>query len=236
MPSLRDTIDNSVKLSNYVPVPVPSAPPVIATQPAPAPENANMRFILPPFNTDPDSVRLFEGSAPKIRIWPRPQQKAGAAALTTTATGHVTSTSSASAGASSSSSSSSSSTGNLTVQVATGLLVTGFQGSLTMSKSFQLISLTVSRPCEVRIYGTALAQAQDAYRPTGAPVPPEITSNIISCVTFDTAPYVWPWQNRCGANQSSPQTTTIYVSVINTDPTIQTPVTVTIVYLPLETA
>ena len=229
MPSLRDAIANA-KLPNYVPVdntPVPSAPAAVATQPPAQTATNNMRFILPPFNADPDSVRQFESGSPKIRIWPRPQQRQGASSTVTSTT---------------STASSSSSTTTLSLAPKTAVFTTGslpaghiYQTSLQLSQSFQLITMTVNSGCEVRIYGTQQAQLFDAPRATGNPVPPEISQNIISCVTFSTSPFVWGWQNRMGANQDLPQSPTIYISVFNTVPTSAAPVTVTLTYLPLET-
>ncbi len=226
MPSLRDAIANA-KLPNYVPA--PAAPMAVAVQPPPASANSNMRFILPPFNTDPDSVRQFESSSPKIRIWPRPQQ-----------TGGSTVTKSSSPFGTAAGSSSSSATVTLspkTTVFTTGVLPGGsnYQTTLQLSKSFQLLNAFANGPCEVRIYGTQQAQIFDATRPTGNPVPPEISQNIITCITMSDSPFAWPWQDRVGANQDNPQTVAIYVTVFNVVPTSAAPVTVSITYLPLET-
>lgn len=225
MPSIKDAINTD--LSGYL----PAKPPVLSIVPANSYPAVNLRCPLPPFNADPDSLRQFENqtTGPRNRVWPLPQQSGGAS--TTTTVTNVVSTSG--------SSSSSSTTVKLkatTVTLTTGLLIAGvnFQGFVNMSPSFQLLSLGVTGPCEVRMYGTMAAQFADVFRLTGAPVPAEVTPNIISCVSFDTAPYVWGWQNRCGANQANPQTSAIYVSVFNTIPAVETPVTVTIQYLPLE--
>ena len=226
MPSLKDAIANA-KLPNYIPA--PAAPTAVSVQPPPASTNSNMRFILPPFNADPDSVRQFESNSPKIRIWPRPQQTGGPSNITNTATATAVS-----------SSSSSSATVTLLPKTAvftTNLLPAGssYQTSLQFSKSFQLITVTANTPCEVRIYGTQQAQAFDAPRPTGNPVPPEISQNILTCVTLSTSPFLWGWQDRCGANQDIPQSSTIYVTVFNVVPTSAAPATVSITFLPLET-
>jgi hypothetical protein len=228
MPSLKDAIANA-KLPNYVPA--PAAPMAVAVQPPPASTNTNMRFILPPFNADPDSVRQFESNSPKIRIWPRPQQTGGTS-TTKTATTNPFGTSS--------SSSSSSATVTLLPKTAvftTSILPAGsnYQTTVQLSKSFQLLTVTANVPCEVRIYGTQQAQIFDTPRPTGNPVPPEISQNIITCVTLNTSPFLWDWQNRVGANQDIPQTSAIYVTVFNVVPTSASPATVSIVYLPLET-
>src|ERR1700677_2542566 len=224
MPSLKDAIAAS-KSPNLVPV--SAAPAIIAAQPLPFPTNANMRCILPPFNADPDSVRQFSSASPQIRIWPQPQQKSSAS-TSTTATG----------AASTSSSSSSSSSTTLSAKVVTFTTSslpagTNYQTTVQMAKSFQLISMTVTSASEVRIYGTQQAQIFDASRPTGNPVPPEISTNIITCVTFQSA-LTWGWQNRIGANQNDPQSVSIYCSVFNTVPTSGAAVTITINFLPLE--
>lgn len=225
MPPIKDAVRTD--LSGYIPV--PPAPPLLSIVPVNSGPAVNLRCPLPPFNADPDSLRQFEnqGSGPKNRVWPRPQQNG--TSTTTTVTSVIT--------GSGSSSSSTSTLVSQSASVTTGLLIAGipFQGFVTMAESFQLLNMNVNAPCEVRIYGTAQAQAIDVYRVTGAPVPPEVSANLISCVTFDTMPYTWGWQNRCGSNQSSPQTTSVYVSVFNTVPSSETPVTVNIQYLPLET-
>jgi hypothetical protein len=188
-----------------------------------------MRFILPPFNADPDSVRQFESNSPKIRIWPRPQQTGGASTVKTSGSPFGT--------AASSSSSASVTLAAKTAVFTTGVLPTGvvYQTTLQLSKSFQLLNVNANGPCEVRIYGTQQAQIFDTPRPTGNPVAPEITQNIISCVTLSDSPFAWPWQDRIGANQDNPQTVAIYVTVFNVVPTSSAPVTVSISFLPLET-
>jgi hypothetical protein len=227
MPSLSDAIANA-KLPNYVPV--PAAPNAVAVQPPPASTNTNMRFILPPFNADPDSVRQFESNSPKIRIWPRPQQTGGTSTAQTV-------TSAFGALASTSSSSASVTLLPKTAVFTTNILPAGssYQTTIQLSKSFQLLNITSNVPCEVRIYGTQQAQIFDTPRPTGNPVPPEITQNILTCVTLSSFPYVWDWQNRVGANQDIPQTSAIYVTVFNVVPTSASPATVSITYIPLET-
>ena len=229
MPSIKDAVNTN--LSGYSLL--PAKPPVISIIPTNSSPASNLRCPLPPFNADPDSLRQFENSTtgPKNRVWPLPQQSGGVS--TTTIVTNTTNTVSSGSG---SGSGSSTTLVSKVVSVTTGLLISGinFQGFVTMARSFQLQSLLVTSPCEVRLYGTATAQASDAYRATGDPVPPEVSANILSCVTFDTVPYTWGFQNRCGGNQASPQTTTIYVSVINTVPSSEAPVTVTIQFLPLE--
>ena len=227
MPSLKDSL---VDASGYVLL--PAKPPIMAIVPANSSPSTNLRCPLPPFNSDPDTLRQFEdqSAGPKNRVWPIPQQSGGVTNTTITKTVISGSSSSGSSSTVTPSPTLSATFATLT----TGLLVSAFQGSVAMAKSFQLLSMGVSNPCEVRIYGSASAQAADIYRLTGAPVPPEITANLITCVTFDTVPYTWTFQSVSGVNGSSPQTSMIYVSVFNTIPSSQTPVTVTIQFLPLE--
>ena len=228
MPSLKEAI--STALPNYVPA--TPQPPVAPILPHFNQQNRYLRCILPPFNADVDSLRQFDNgsSSPKTRVMPLPGHSTIGGK--TTITNNITS----------SSSSSGSGTGAvvllpLSVFLTTTLLPVGsvYTGSIALSQSFQLISVSTTAPCEVRLYGTALAQAHDASRNADDPVAPEISSNIISCVNLDTSPYIWNFQNRVGANQDSPQGTAIYVTVINTDPSLAEAVTVTLVYVPLET-
>ena len=215
---------------NYVPV--PQKPPVISMVPANSSPAVNLRCILPPFNSDPDTLRQFDNQStgPKLRIWPSPQQSSSS-------TTNVQSSGFGAASPSSGGSVASSIVAKAGV-ITTGVLVPGspFQTTLQMSESFQLLSVSANGPCEVRIYGTQIAQAFDLGRPIGNPVPPEITSNIITCVTLSTSPFLWGWQNRIGANQNIPQTTTAYVTVLNLNPALTAPVTISIQYIPLESA
>lgn len=193
--------------------------------------NANRRFILPPFGADTDSVRQFleDGNPnPKIRVWPVPP----ASNLTTIINNAASS-------ASSDSSSSSSTSSGIAIKTATlntGLIdvASSFVGSVAIAKSFQLISLTSTEACEIRMYGTDVVQSFDLARLTDDPVPAEIIPNIITDVIFDTLPYSWQFQSIVAANQSTPQTTTIYVTVINTTDSVLTNVTVNIGFVPLE--
>lgn len=228
MPSIKESM--GVDLSKYKPAPDAPSPPVVTqmvTEKQRA--NPNLRCPLPPFNSNPDTLRQFEtGDAmPKLRVIPLPVHNGFAAPSR--------------ASVASSSSSSGSSTiiptpAKLTavsVTLNTGAVSAGasFTGSVQMAESFQLLSITVDSLCEVRVYGTSAAQSFDQGRVTGDPVPPEITSNILTCVSFEDT-LSWQWQNRMGANQDNPQTPTIYVSVFS--PADQTNIAVTITYLPLE--
>ena len=233
MPSLQDAL--RADLSRYSPVATPPAIPILLPHSS---ANPLLRFILPPFHGDPDSLRQFDTSSatPKIRVIPIPPST-GNSKTTTQAVASISARAGSGGGGRSSSGGMTFPLTAKTVTFTTTLLPASavYKTSVIAAKSFQLIGLGVSGPCEVRLYGTALAQATDAYRATGAPIPAEVTSNIISCVTFDTVPYIWNWQNRCGANQDVPQTTNIYCTVLNTNPISNNPVTCVIGYVPLET-
>lgn len=226
MPSIQEMM--GADLSKYKPAPEAPQPPVVTqmvTEKQRA--NPNLRCPLPPFNSNPDTLRQFEtGDAmPKIRVIPLPVHSAAPPMRT--------------AAVASSSSSGSSSTVIPTtitaksVTLNTGTLTAGssFTGSVQMAKSFQLLLMTSDSLCEVRIYGTAASQSFDQGRANGDPVPPEITTNIVTCVSFEDT-LSWDWQNRIGANQDNPQTSTIYISVFTDVDT--TNIAVTVTFLPLE--
>ena len=232
MPSIREAV--GADLSGYAPMtPDPTAKNTAPVTQSTMRASTILRCPLPPFGTDPDSLRQFEQGAgiPQIRIIPPPV--IAQAATTAKASGQF---------ASSSSSSSSSSTtvslvaASVTVNVGTLTPTASFSGAVSvLKKSFQLLSISATAACEVRLYGTALAQLIDSARATDDPVPAETSQNIMTDVDFDTVPYIWGWQNRICANQDTPQTGTIYVTVVNPDPnnTISG-LAVVITYLPLE--
>lgn len=229
MPSIKEAVKTDLsKFSAMI-----TKPPIMAAVPNLARVNSYLRCTLPPFNIDPDTLRQFENgsSTPKNRVMPLPQNSLSEGTVTEEGTSV----------SSSSSSGGSSSTNTLppkSITVTTSLLAFGsaFVGSVGVAKSFQLLSVSANAVCEVRLYGTQLAQLHDQSRTNDQPVAPEITNNVISCVTFDTSPYTWPFQNIIGANQNNPQTTTLYVTVINTSPTTSAAITVTLQYVPLETS
>jgi hypothetical protein len=228
MPSLRDAL--STALPNYINT--PPRPPVASVLPTYNKQNQYLRCILPPFNADTDTLRQFEsGSAnPKIRVIPLPPRAVVGSSTTINNNLSVS-------GGSGSTNTTTNTLLPLSAFITTSLLPAGttYSGSVSLSQSFQLISVAANYPCEIRLYGTALAQSFDAARPTDTPVPAEVSDNIISCVNLDTPPYTWPFQNRIGANQDSPQGTSLYVTVVNTDPALTEAITVAIVYVPLET-
>ena len=110
-----------------------------------------------------------------------------------------------------------------------------FLATVTMAKSFQLLQLTSSAPLEIRMYGDAITQGGDVPRATDTAVPFETVPGIITDIVFDTAPFVWSWQNRIGANADPVQNTNIYVTVINPSQIVGSASAIlSIQYLPLE--
>jgi len=159
---------------------------------------------------------------------PRPQPKVAGTTTVTNVTQVSSSTATTSGGTSLATSVAVFTTGSLPMGVIQ-------QSSIQVSQSFQMLNISSNGPAEVRLYGTQAAQSFDASRATDAPVPAEISQNIITCVVFDMAPFFWPWQNRVAANQDIPQTATIYITVIGTNSASSAPVTLTIEYVSLET-
>lgn len=227
------TLADSLKadLSGYGP-PKPERPPALAQMLNDNKPKANSfrRCPLPPFSSDPDTLRQFEtgNQVPQIRVWPVPTQSLSGTTVINSA-----------ASVSSSSGSSSTPSSGIAIKTATlnaGLIDVGssFVGSVAMAKSFQLISVLSTEACEIRMYGSGVVQSFDLSRATDAPPQAEIIPNIITDVVFDTLPYSWQFQSIVGANQDATQTTTIYVTVINTTDSVLTNVTVSIGYVPLE--
>lgn len=195
--------------------------------------NPYRRCPLPPFSATVDTIRQFDesGKIPTRRVIPLPFEKAGQGGAVTNIT-KVTTTPSGSSSGGGGTSSLISATASLSVPA----LSPGesFMATLPMAKSFQLLLLTATNPVEVRTYGTATAQLGDSPRATDTAVPFEVTANIITDVVFDTAPFIWNWQNRIGANADNPQTTNTYVTVVNPTTSSIGPTNVTFSFLPLE--
>ena len=226
MPKLSDVLHKGLP-AGYVPVE--------GTPPPPQPSDdaqfssPRSRSPLPPTNADADSIRTFQkgSSTPQFRNLPLPPPTSA----TTSTTSSGASFSSGSSGGGSSSSSSVAKTISVTVNVpANSATLT----RVTASRSFQLFSVGATAPCDVRLYGNQGAQSADSSRQTDAPVPAELSQNIILNVVFDTAPYFWNTQNISGLNADNPQGTSLYVSVFNPNSTPLSNVTVYITFVPIE--
>jgi hypothetical protein len=228
MPALKDVLTKGLP-AGYVFV--ENAP--ASTPPTDNPQEAssNARCPLPPTNADADSIRTFQkgSSTPQFRVMPLVPQTGGNAVVTEVSAS--SSTSSTSSGSGSTSTSATPQTISVTANIAPlDAIVT----QVTASRSFQLFSISANAGCCVRIYGNAAAQSIDNARAIDAPVPAELTQNIIIDVVFDTVPYFWTTQNIVGVNSDSPQGKTLYVTILNTTDTPLSNVTVFITFLPLE--
>jgi hypothetical protein len=226
MPSLKDML--AVKSIPGYAAQNPSTPPATNTGGLMG-QNPYRRCPLPPFSATPDTLRQFDesGKVPTRRVIPLPSQTAGTGSSVTNVT-NVTSSESGGGGSSTSLSPAS-------VAVAIPALSPGqvFTTTIQVAKIFSPLLLTTSNPVEIRLYGTALAQTIDIARLTDTAPPFETTVGLISDIVFDTAPYIWSWQNRFAQNANSPQTDTIYLTVVNYGTVGIRATTVTLTYLPL---
>jgi hypothetical protein len=82
------------------------------------------------------------------------------------------------------------------------------------------------------MYGTALAQSADSSRALDISPPAGTGQNIICDIVLDTAPYLWNFQNREGANGDNPVSSTIYLTVTNLD-AITDIITLSLSYIPI---
>ena len=226
MPSLRDVLVKGMP-DGYSPV-EDSSPAAQAIPVAPA--RQNLRCPLPASQADPDVLRASEvgPNIPNYRIMPlRPQ-------TATSTTVDVASGSSSSSGSSSGGSSTTLTSKSVSVAINNLAGNSVILTNVTMAKSFHVVSIASSAACCVRLYGSGSAQATDSARPVDAPVPAELTQNIIIDVVFDTSPFLWGTQNIMGVNQNSPQNTSMFLSIVNPSPTPISGLTVTITFVPLE--
>ena len=228
MPALKDVLTKGLP-EGYIPVEnAPTAPP--ATSPVDDAQfsSPTVRCPLPPTNADADSLRTFQkgSSTPQFRVMPLPPQTGGS--ITVTEGG----SSSSSGGSGGGTAISAATTVSITVNIpANGATIT----SIAATQSFQLLSISTNAPCCVRLSGNAAAQDTDSSRVIDAPVPAELTQNIIIDLVFDTAPYFWTTQNIVGVNADSPQGTTLYVTVLNPNAVAISNLTVYVTYVPVET-
>jgi hypothetical protein len=228
MPTLEEAVNSD--LSNYshvVPQPKVNAPtPSGDLQPG---RSSMMRCPLPILGqATPDSLRSYflKGQVPQTRVL-SPQavvQGNGSSATTSTSV-----------------SSSSSSTVAVVLNSVQATVTTAtigpnqvFTGILNMAKSFQLLSIAATSLARIELYGTPSAQSGDLSRGLDASPAAGTAQNIICDIALDTTPMQWSFQSRMGANADNPQSTKVYVSVTNLGST-SAAITVTLVYLPLET-
>jgi hypothetical protein len=230
MPPLKDVLTKGMP-QGYAPVEDKPSTPGVQSADQAQQSSANMRCPLPPTFADADSIRTFEkgSSTPQSRIMPLPPQTGGTG--TTTTSGGISSASSSSSGGSTPTPTVSARTASVVVNVpANDATLT----RITLSRSFQILSVSATSPCDVRLYGTQATQSSDSSRQIDAPIPGELTQNIILDVILDTVPYFWSTQNIVGLNADNPQGTSVYVTVFNITSTPLSNVSVYITYFPLE--
>jgi hypothetical protein len=232
MPPLKDVLTKGLP-PGYSPMapPAPSATPEDAAQTS----SSMSRCPLPPTNADADSLRTFQkgSSTPQFRVMPLVPQTGGTTVVTTGGAG----TSGSGGGTSSGSSGGSSSTSAAkTVSTIVNIVPNGAALTrITVNRSLQLFSVAASGPCCIRLYGNAAAQSLDVSRPVDAPVPAELTQNIIIDVVLDTTPFFWNTQNIVGFNADTPQGTTLYLTVLNLSSAPISNAGVFITFVPIET-
>ncbi len=195
--------------------------------------NPFIRCPLPPFNATSDTLRQFNegGKIPARRVIPLPISVA--AGGNTTVVNNTTVNSSGGG---------SSSGGNVPVVVAAktvtfnpGTILPGDAAIVTVvvTEIAVLMLMGSSDLCEVRIYGDSVTQAADVSRVTDTAPAFEVTQGLVTDVVFDTSPFQFNWQNRLFVNQDAPQTTNMYITVVNPTGTAVAP-DITITYLQLE--
>jgi hypothetical protein len=233
MPSLSQSLRSSSPEGYAAAVENPSgSPPAVDTQRTTG-ANPYIRCPLPPFNATVDTLRQFNenGKTPTRRVIPLPISTASGAGGTT----NNNTTIIQQGGGSGTPTQATLNSASVTLNVPSLNPGQAFTATVVMAKSFQLLALNSSQGFEVRLYATAGTQSGDIVRTTDTAVPFEVVAGIITDVVFDTAPFVWNWQNRIAANADSPQTTNIYVTVLNPSQLAGVPAgQVSITYLPLE--
>jgi len=190
--------------------------------------NSMMRCPLPPVNVTPDTTRQFYrgGMLPQIRVMSPPN------AATSGAGSGGTSTSGAI-------SSSSSTTVSLTVKqiaITTGILNPNenFSGVVALGKVFELIQMSSSTACRVRLYGTQNALNLDLSRPIDVAPAFGTEQGLILDSVLDSSPFTFALEGISGSSGDAPQSDLIYIAVTNVG-SATTPISVTFSYLPFVT-
>lgn len=196
--------------------------------------NPYLRCPLPPFSTTVDTIRQWNmtGKLPVMRVIPLPTSQGASGGVATNVTNVTESTS-----GSSSSGNTPTTLTALTLVVPVPTLLPGgtYSTFLRAAESYQLIMISATQPVEVRLYSNATTQSVDQFRLTDVSVNFNQIQGVVTDIVMDTAPYSWGWENRVGVNADSPQTTKLYVTVVNPSQVAAVPASaVTIVLLPLE--
>lgn len=240
MPSIKDATMSNVDMTGYS----PSTPSTPQTAPSMADQepgrNTMIRCPMPPiWQASPDSLRQFyiDNKVPQARILtPIPSSTQGNVTVNETAYGGYSGGGSVVPIVPPTPPTPPSKITLAQAVVKTPQLPPGIQyaGPVSLSQSFQLVSIATGSPCRVQLYGSAQAQAQDYARGLDVPPAAGTAQGIIFDAVLDTSPYQWVFQNATGANTEEPQSAFAYVTVTNLDQTSDF-ITLTIQYVPLET-
>lgn len=233
MASLKQA--QNTDLTGYEPVApraIGALPPMMDFQPV---YNPYIRCPLPPISVTPDSLRQYYvgGQVPQFRVLTPPNTSNGGSGngSSTTVIQTAVSTTTSSSGGTSTSTSIVAKSISLTTAILNPNDI--YFGSISTSKSFQLLNISSSSPCRIEIYGSNIAQTLDAGRGLDVAPTPGTQQDLITDIVLDTAPYQWSWQNRVGHNADNPQNGVAYVTVTNID-AISEAITITLIYVPLE--
>lgn len=205
---------------------IAKSPPVMDLEPT---FNRYIRCPLPQVNSTPDSLRQFYigNQVPQMRIISPPTM------LGSTSGGSIVQNTIINTG---SSSGGSNIITEKTASITSSVLNTdeGFQGSVLLSRSYQLLGISSDAICRVRLYGNSLAQILDESRDSDTSPVAGSSDGLLIDVVLDTAPFQLLLQNISGANSDNPQTQVTYVTITNTDVSSNS-IGVTLIYVPLET-
>lgn len=210
---------------------IPKNPPAIATvNPSLTPVfPTTMRCPVPPTTFTPDSSLQFYrgGIVPQFRAFtPAPLSNNNNAGGGTTVEN--------------SESSSSTVINNLTLSIKSAALTTpvlnpgqSYQGQVTVSQAYILLSVAATAAARVRVYATAAAQTSDNPRPITTALNFQTTQNVIADINITSSPYLWNMSPIvCGQNADTPQSSIAYVTVTN-DQATSTAITATLTYIGL---
>jgi hypothetical protein len=211
----------------------PVAAPPVSTQPG---LNPVLRCPIPPiWQTTPDSLRQFynTGGVPQMRMFTPPiNSSTSGTVINNNYASNIASVASGGGGGGGGGGGSTTTLSVSQTVMQTTLMPPGrtFVGSLTMSRVFQLLSVATNGACRMQLYGTALAQTGDFARDMDVPLQAGVVQDVITDLVLDTSPYQWDFQDRVGANNDSPPTSRVYITITNLSVAPAT-VTITLSYV-----
>lgn len=110
-----------------------------------------------------------------------------------------------------------------------------YAGTITMSKSYVILTVAVTVASRVRVYSTQNAMSRDLGRAATTPVILGLENELIGeWLLLQPSEFVWSCSPApVGFNADQPASTTAYVSVSNPNP-VSTPIQASITYVSLE--